>query len=165
MLVGRSFLVSWLWSRRLTEPPRPAGAWGYCEGGGFSERSPSLALPPEEQLEISLSFPSSLCTHASWARFPCHLVVVTAADRAAATCQRLSTIPVNKWETEGFQRATGKPFGRALRARNSNSWRLRRHSSPPSAEGGGPFAPRMVKAIRFRRDSILPHKKTSPQSA
>ena len=23
---------------------------GVCEGGGFSERSPSLALPPEERL-------------------------------------------------------------------------------------------------------------------
>ena len=25
-----------------------------CEGGGFSERSPSLALPPEEQLAFEL---------------------------------------------------------------------------------------------------------------
>ncbi len=28
--------------------------WGYCEGGGFSERSPSLALPPEERLAFEL---------------------------------------------------------------------------------------------------------------
>ena len=94
-------LVSELWSRRLTEPPRPSyvGDERGCEGGGFSERSsatsigaaygrlfrlrktamlsrhwrlwlsfPSLALPPEEQLGISLPLPSSLCAHASWAR-------------------------------------------------------------------------------------------------
>ena len=30
---------------------------------------PSLALPPEERLEIGLSFPSGLCAHANWARF------------------------------------------------------------------------------------------------
>ena len=41
---------------------------GVCEGGGFSERSPSLALPPEEQLGISLRVPVDLRTHATWAR-------------------------------------------------------------------------------------------------
>ena len=40
-----------------------------CEGGGFSKRSPSLALPPEEWLGIGLSFPLELIAHASWARF------------------------------------------------------------------------------------------------
>ena len=65
------FLVCRLWSRRLTEPPRPCvGDTVSCEGGGFSERSPSLALPPEEQLEISLSLPPNLRPHARWAQFP-----------------------------------------------------------------------------------------------
>ena len=40
-----------------------------CEGGGFSERSPSLALPPEEQLGFESVFPFSLRTPVSWARF------------------------------------------------------------------------------------------------
>ena len=40
----------------------------FCEGGGFSERSPSLALPPEERLGIDLSFPTDLRTHERWAR-------------------------------------------------------------------------------------------------
>ena len=42
---------------------------GYCEGGGFSERSPSLTLPPEERLGIGLSFLSNLRAHEGWARF------------------------------------------------------------------------------------------------
>ena len=82
--------AAWLWSRRLTEPPRPAAvgrAWGCCEGGGFSERSPSLALPPEERRGIRLTLPPSLrplrvgrgCV-AAW-------LWSSAADRAAATCR------------------------------------------------------------------------------
>ena len=43
---------------------------GVCEGGGFSERSPSLALPPEERRGISLTLPTDLRALASWARFP-----------------------------------------------------------------------------------------------
>ena len=67
------FPASWLWSRRLTEPPRPAAVrerGGGCEGGGFSERSPSLALSPEERRGIGLTLPTSLRVPASWARFP-----------------------------------------------------------------------------------------------
>ena len=50
----------------------------------------------------------------SWFRLsvnasPISLVVVTAADRAAATCQRLTTIPVYKKGPEGAAGAIGKP--------------------------------------------------------
>ena len=63
---------------------------------------------------------SGLRAHAAWARSPCCLAVVTAADRAAATFQRLGTIPVNKWEPEGVAGAIGKlPDG------------LRHPASPP----------------------------------
>ena len=40
--------------------------------------------------------------------FSCFGVAVTAADRAAATCQRLSMIPVYKWRPEGVAGAIGK---------------------------------------------------------
>ena len=40
--------------------------------------------------------------------FSCFGVMVTAADRAAATCQRLSMIPVYKWRPEGVAGAIGK---------------------------------------------------------
>ena len=66
---------------------REGNVRGGCEGGSFSERSSSLALPPEERLGISLSFPPGLRPHARWGAVPCYLIVVTAADRAAATCQ------------------------------------------------------------------------------
>ena len=36
---------------------------------------------------------------------------------------------------------------------------------PPSAEGGGPFAERMVEDILSHRNSIFPSRKASPQSA
>ena len=56
---------------------------GVCEGGGFSERSPSLALPPEERL----AFGGLLLLR--WLRLKvrgdsCEMIVSTAADRAAA---------------------------------------------------------------------------------
>ena len=62
---------------------------GVCEGGGFSERSPSLALPPEERLGIGLCVSSDLRAHARWGAVSCFGVVVTAADRAAATVRRV----------------------------------------------------------------------------
>ena len=58
------FPVLGLRSRRLTEPPRPA----------------SVGV-----LEISLTLPTDLRALASWARFPVFGVMVTAADKAAAT--------------------------------------------------------------------------------
>ena len=36
-------------------PPEEKNERGICEGGGFSERSPSLALPPEERLAFELA--------------------------------------------------------------------------------------------------------------
>ena len=38
---------------------------GYCEGGGFSKRSPSPGPPPEEWLGIGLSFLADLRAHAA----------------------------------------------------------------------------------------------------
>ena len=66
-------------------PSRREGRTRGCEGGGFSKRSPSLALPPEEWLGINLTFLLVLCAHARWGQSPICLVMVTAADRAVAT--------------------------------------------------------------------------------
>ena len=63
---------------------------GVCEGGGFSERSPSLALPPEEQLGNKLGSSYGFARPCKLGAFSCFGVEVTAADRAAATCQRWS---------------------------------------------------------------------------
>ena len=79
----------------LAEKPLPrapseeaVGDDGGCEGGGFSERSPSLALPPEERLAFELGGFFYLVPPASWARGRCGVAEVTAADRAAAPIQR-----------------------------------------------------------------------------
>ena len=56
---------------------------GICEGGGFSKRSPSLALPPEEWLGFELILPSSnMPLRVGAVSFK--LVESTAANRAAA---------------------------------------------------------------------------------
>ena len=57
---------------------------GVCEGGGFSERSPSLALPPEEQLGIGLVALLEVRAHATWSRFPVVCVVFLMCDRLSA---------------------------------------------------------------------------------
>ena len=60
---------------------------GVCEGGGFSERSPSLALPPEERMAfggVCFCIVGSAC---ECGRSPIGLVESTAADRAAADMQ------------------------------------------------------------------------------
>ncbi len=63
------------------------GVQGECEGGGFSERSPSLALPPEEQWAFGEVRSVGSFRLKVGAVFCC-LGVVTAADRAAATLRR-----------------------------------------------------------------------------
>ena len=63
---------------------------GVCEGGGFSERSPSLALPPEERLAFGLCASAGMVPPESGVRFSIRLVEVTAADRAAATVRGAS---------------------------------------------------------------------------
>ena len=81
---------------------------GVCEGGGFSERSPSLALPPEERLAfggVRFFWLGSAC---EFGAVPCELAEVTAADRAAATNQRVAPMPVNKQGPEGVAGAIGK---------------------------------------------------------
>ena len=50
-------------------PKRRGGDDGGCEGGGFSERSPSLALPPEERLAFGAVVSSGLVPPESWVRF------------------------------------------------------------------------------------------------
>ncbi len=42
---------------------------GVCEGGSFSERSSSLALPPEERLAFGLAASASLVPPERWVRF------------------------------------------------------------------------------------------------
>ena len=61
------FLAAWLWSRRLTEPPRPADAGGEAA----SQREAPLPQTPssEERLGMGLCVPSDLCAHAAWVRF------------------------------------------------------------------------------------------------
>ena len=72
-------------------------------GGRFSKRSASPGPPPEEWLGIGLSFPAYLCAHASWARIPASLVVVTAAARAAATLRHGERNPsARPRRAEGF---------------------------------------------------------------
>ena len=80
------FLAAWLWSRRLTEPPRPADAGGRSR---FSERSASPPRPPtpEEQLGIGLCVSSDLCAHAAWVRF--HAIWLW-SRRDAAYCHAFS---------------------------------------------------------------------------
>ena len=50
-------------------PPKKQRELGeICEGGGFSERSPSLALPPEERLAFGAHASSDLVPPVRWAR-------------------------------------------------------------------------------------------------
>ncbi len=80
-----------LYEKRLPRTPsRREKRTGVCEGGGFSERSPSLALPPEERLAFGLCASAGMVPPESWARFLCKVVEVTAADRAAATVRGAS---------------------------------------------------------------------------
>ena len=55
-------------------PSRREGTNGGCEGGGFSERSPSLALPPEERLAFGLCASTGLVPPERWARFLARLL-------------------------------------------------------------------------------------------
>ena len=107
-----------------------------CEGGCFSDRkAPSLALPPEKITvgrfwgrgrfsKRSASPPDPLSRRVAGNRLvrsyglarPCSvdvslisLFAVTAADRAAATCQRWIPTNYRKRAGEGFQRAIAKP--------------------------------------------------------
>ena len=56
--------------------------------GLLFREAPSLALPPEERLGIGLYVSADLRAHATCGWSPISLVVVTAADRAAATLRR-----------------------------------------------------------------------------
>ena len=73
-------------------PSRKDEGWGDSGGEArFSERSPSPPRPPspEERLAFELAVSSKAgMPPESWVRIPAALVVVTAADRAAATLRR-----------------------------------------------------------------------------
>ncbi len=62
------------------------------DSGGEAASLREAPLPqtpsPEERWGISLTLPLDLRAPASWATGSCEWVMVTAADRAAATCQR-----------------------------------------------------------------------------
>ena len=94
----KSFAGEERFSIEKRSPPHPPFEeifFGGTEASGgrgrFSERSASTPDPstPEERWGIGLTLPSDLRAPASWARFPVFGVMVTAADRAAATCRRL----------------------------------------------------------------------------
>ena len=78
---------------------------------------------------------------------PCQSAVVTAADRAAATCQRLSPIQVYKRGPEGVAGAIGKlPDG--LRPPP----RLRRGEIPPPQTRSPQKAPSAEGAVSRKAD-------------
>ena len=58
----------------------------FFNGLSFSKRSSSLALPPEERLAFGLGRFFGVGSACELGASPISLVVVTAADRAAATC-------------------------------------------------------------------------------
>ena len=68
------------------------------DSGGEAASLREAPLPqtpsPEEQLGIGLVFPSGIVRPCECVRFPCGLVVVTAADRAAATLRRENILPI-----------------------------------------------------------------------
>ena len=87
--------------------------WG---GGGFSERSPSSPDPFSRRAAgVWVGCFCGVGSACELGAVPCGVVVVTAADRAAATCQRWVPTNYRKEASEGFQRAIAKPFGRARR--------------------------------------------------
>ena len=112
--------------------------WGR---GRFSKRSASPPDPLSRRVAGNRLVRSyELVRPCSMGAVSCFGVVVAAADRAAATCLRWATTKLQGKRAEGVAGAIGKPPPRARRTRNTNLWRLCRHPSPPSAEGGGPSA-------------------------
>ena len=110
--------------------------WGR---GRFSERSASPPDPLSRRAAGNkLDFSSQLTSPCELGAVSCKLVMVTAADRAAATCQRWVTTNYRKRAGEGFQRAIAKPPDRLrpLVVPAGTKSRLRRRGSPPHGHGG-----------------------------
>ena len=80
--------------------------WG---GGGFSERSPSSPDPFSRRAAgVRVRHFGWLGSACEYGRSPIDLVVVTAADRAAATCQRWVRHKPKSERAEGVAGAIGK---------------------------------------------------------
>ena len=80
------FLAAWLWSRRLTEPPRTLPTLGERP----LLREKRLSQPPLSRRAAGNRLVRffGLVRPCSVGAVSCCLVVITAADRAAATCRR-----------------------------------------------------------------------------
>ena len=132
-------------------PEETCGERGGCEGGGFSERSPSLALPPEERLAFGLGHFFGVGSACKVGAFPINLVVVAAADRAAVTCQRwVRDKPISRG-SEGVAGAIGKPPPRA-----------RRHEIPrPQTHLLGTLRRRISHARQRMTEDTPPHRKVT----
>ena len=98
-------------------PSRRDYVLGRCWGRGrFSKRSASPPDPLSRRVvgnRLVCSF--GIVRPCECGSSPIGSVVVTAADRAAATCQRWSSYRWKRRSGEGFQRAIAKPFGRLRR--------------------------------------------------
>ena len=115
---------------------REGERWGR---GRFSKRSASPPDPLSRRVagnRLVCSFGGSLPCEVG--AVSCCLVVVTAADRAAATCQRWVTTNYRKRAGEGFQRAIAKPPDglRPLVVPAGTKSRLRGGGPPPHGRGG-----------------------------
>ena len=96
---------------------------------------------------------------------PIDLAVVTAADRAAATCQRWASAKLQGKRTEGVAGAIGKPPPRLVRGETLTCGGFAATLSLlPQKEGNHPRQ-RMVEDILTRRSNALPSKRAYPQSA
>ena len=92
-------------------------------------------------------------------------VVVTAADRAAATCQRWATSKLQGKRPEGVAGAIGKPPPHLVRGETLTCGGFAATSRLlPQKEGDHPRQ-RMVEDILTRRIYALPSKGAYPQSA
>ncbi len=99
-----------------------------CEGGGFSERSPSLALPPEERLAFGLVVSAELAPPVSWARFLAGWLWsrrLTEPPRPASYRPRRG-----RRFPKGDRKALWSPPQRR------NPLRVRRHAPTPHGRGG-----------------------------
>ena len=132
-------LLSWV---VVTAADRAAATCPWGDSGGEAASLKRSASPPDPLSRRvagnKLDFSSQLTSPCELGAVSCKLVMVTAADRAAVTCQRWVTTNYRKRAGEGFQRAIAKPPDglRPLVVPAGTKSRLRRRSSPPHGRGG-----------------------------
>ena len=107
---------------------------------------------------------------ASWARFPASGLWSRRLTEPPRPAQCWATIKLQGKRAEGVAGAIGKlpdglrPPPRLRRGEIPLASAEAKSPLPPSAEGGGPFAERMVEDIPPRRGNALPGKGAYPQS-